>query len=64
VTGLFCAGILTVPAADAEDLQSSTPRFYDDDPILQDVDSQDASGVQARTINLFHDYVRSLFATP
>jgi hypothetical protein len=62
--GLFCAGTLVVLAADAGDLRSSTPRFYDDDPLLQDVDSRDASGVQERTINLIHDYARNLFATP
>jgi hypothetical protein len=42
----------------------ANPRFYPDDPIGRIVDSQDASGVQERDINLLYDTVENSVAWP
>jgi hypothetical protein len=38
--------------------------FYNDDPIMRVVDSQDASKVQPKTVNLIYDEARNLFGNP
>src|SRR5262245_1874107 len=48
----------------AQPLRSSTKRFLDDDPIAIEVDSRDASAVTPKSVNLYYDEARSLFATP
>lgn len=40
------------------------PKFYADDPIARIVDSQDASGVQERGINLIYDTLENSFSWP
>ena len=40
------------------------PKFYPDDPISRIVDSQDASGVQGREIDLIYDTLENSFAWP
>jgi hypothetical protein len=40
------------------------PTFYDDDPLLRAVDTQDASGVQSREISLTFDALINLFGRP
>jgi hypothetical protein len=39
-------------------------KFYPDDPLPRDVDSQDASGVQARDIDLVYDTLENSFSWP
>jgi hypothetical protein len=39
-------------------------RFYSDDPLLRVVDSQDASGVRSKSVNLVYDESRNLFGNP
>src|SRR5262245_53072714 len=39
-------------------------RFYDDDPIWQEPDSQDAKGVQPREIDLFYDLAENMVTRP
>jgi hypothetical protein len=39
-------------------------KFYPDDPLARDVDSQDASGVQARDIDLVYDTLENSFSWP
>ena len=48
----------------ADGLRSSSPHFYDDDPVAREVDTKDAAGVQPKNVNLWHDQARNLFATP
>ena len=43
---------------------SATRRFYDDDPLARDPETQDASKVQAWDIDLFYDLALNLFARP
>ena len=43
---------------------SATRRFYDDDPLARDPETQDASRVQAWDIDLFYDLALNLFARP
>ncbi|HUE89758.1 MAG TPA: hypothetical protein VMO26_27085 [Vicinamibacterales bacterium] len=40
------------------------PTFYDDDPIARVVDSQDASNVQPKSVNLVYDEALNLFGNP
>lgn len=42
----------------------ATQKFYDDDPITQEPDTQDASGVQATSIHLAWDEALNLFGHP
>jgi hypothetical protein len=57
--GLAVAAGLLVIHVDA-----AQPRFFSDDPLQREPDSQDASGAQPRDINLFYDLTYNLFVTP
>jgi hypothetical protein len=52
------AGILGVPG------QTAAPRFYPDDPIAREPDSQDASKAKVYEIEQMYEMVRNLFVTP
>ncbi|HXW05586.1 MAG TPA: hypothetical protein VD833_10175, partial [Vicinamibacterales bacterium] len=55
---LACAFLLqSVPGG-------ATVRFYSDDPLLREPDSQDASGVEAWEIDLVWDLALNLFGNP
>jgi hypothetical protein len=43
---------------------SSATKFYDDDPLWQEVDSQDASGVNFYEPELIYDLAENMFARP
>ncbi len=65
VTGLVCTVVIVAALlADTDGLLSSSPRFYDDDPLMRELDTKDASGVQPKPINLFYHETQHLFATP
>jgi hypothetical protein len=56
---LLCGAIAAgVPAT------ATTPRFHDDDPLLREPETQDASRVQPWTIDLFVDLAINLFGAP
>lgn len=60
---LLCAAaaaftIITATAA------GQRPTFYDDDPLQRVVDSQDASNVQPKSVNLVYDETRNLLGNP
>jgi hypothetical protein len=42
----------------------AVPRFYDDDPLASEPETQDASGVQSREIDLVSDALLNLFTRP
>ncbi len=42
----------------------TAPTFYDDDPVVRIVDTQDASNAEAREISLVHDAAINLFRRP
>jgi hypothetical protein len=52
------AGILGVPG------QTAAPRFYPDDPIAREPESQDASKAKVYDIEQMYEMVRNLFVTP
>lgn len=52
------AGVFGVPG------QTATPRFYPDDPIAREPDSQDASKAKVYEIEQMYEMVRNLFVTP
>src|SRR6185503_14449313 len=60
----LCAGLVIVATVFAAFLNGASPRFYDDDPIAREPETQDASAVQARDINLFVDLSINLFGRP
>src|SRR6476661_8112870 len=43
---------------------SATRKFYDDDPITREPETQDASKVQGREIGLMYDLAPNLFGRP
>jgi hypothetical protein len=45
-------------------VSTQTRKFYDDDPIQREPETQDASGVQEREIDLFFDLTTNLFGRP
>ena len=45
-------------------LSGAGPRFYDDDPLTQEPETQDASGVRPREIDLVADALLNLFTRP
>ena len=52
------AGVFGVPG------QTAAPRFYPDDPIAREPDSQDASKAKVYEIEQMFEMVRNLFVTP
>jgi hypothetical protein len=57
-------GILLVPVAWCQALPENAPKFYSDDPIRTEPETQDASGVARWKIDLFYDLMLNQFATP
>ena len=53
-------GLVVVAAAAA---QTSRPKFFDDDPIGREPETQDASGAASRDIGLFYSLTYNLFVT-
>jgi hypothetical protein len=45
-------------------VSTTTRKFYDDDPIAREPETQDASGVRDRDIDLIFDLSRNLFGRP
>ena len=59
------AGVLTlVVTVTPVGLAQIGPKFYDDDPLLREPETQDASNVQAWDNILSYDLIQNLFATP
>jgi hypothetical protein len=56
--------IIAISSAMAVTLWGATLKFYDDDPILVEPETRDASGVKEWTIDLFWDLTYNLFARP
>jgi hypothetical protein len=56
--------VLFVVVAAASMASGASPKFYDDDPIVREPETQDASVVQERDINLFVDLATNLFGNP
>ena len=52
------AGVVGVPA------RTAAPRFYPDDPIAREPESQDASKAKVYEIQQMYEMVRNLFVTP
>ncbi len=44
--------------------QAAGPKFYSDDPLAREPETQDASGAQPWDIDLFYDLSYNLFVTP
>ena len=58
---VFAAGAL---AAGSIALNGQAPMFFSDDPIARVADTQDASRVQPKTVNLIYDEAINLFGNP
>ena len=44
--------------------RAATPRFFPDDPVTVDPETQDASGVQPRDLSQEYDFIENTFKTP
>jgi hypothetical protein len=58
------ASTVAVAATATMLVSALSQKFFDDDPIWVERDTQDASGMQATEVNLFVDLTRNLFAGP
>jgi hypothetical protein len=64
-TTAFAAGLLaTVTLFASHELLGAGPKFYDDDPIAVEPETQDASGAEEYDVDLFWDLSYNLFARP
>ena len=61
---VLVALVLAVLAAWQPQARSAAPRFFSDDPLTREPDSQDASGVQPWTVGLAFDLLWNLFGDP
>jgi hypothetical protein len=61
---LTMAGALNAGGAFSVTPSAGSPRFYDDDPLWREADTQDASGMQSMEIDLAYDIVETSFARP
>jgi hypothetical protein len=59
MSGLCVAGVVLT-----FDLVAAGRKFYPDDPIKTEIDSQDASAMRKRSINLAYDTLENSFARP
>ncbi len=59
-----CAATLLATLALAGSTGGSAPRFYHDDPLAREPETQDASRTQAWEIDLFYDLALNLFGKP
>lgn len=57
-------GAMVVLMAATVAVSTQTRKFYDDDPIRREPETQDASGVQERAIDLIFDLSSNLFGRP
>lgn len=58
------SAILSMVLIAAVSLTCEAKKFYDDDPIWVEAETQDASGVQPWDINLIYDLAENLFGEP
>jgi hypothetical protein len=61
---LFIASFAFLLVANMLHTSAAAPRFYQDDPLWEEPNSQDASHVQPWTIDLAWDLVQNLFSRP
>jgi hypothetical protein len=45
-------------------VRAATPRFFPDDPVAVDPETQDAAGVQPRNLSQEYDFIENTFKTP
>src|SRR4051812_16274621 len=63
LTALLKAAVISAGCA-AILAAAPLPRFFADDPLAREPESQDASGAQSEKIGLMYDIAYNLFATP
>ncbi len=56
--------VVLVFAAGAVSSRGATPKFFPDDPIAADVETQDASGVTSRDLSDPYDFLENTFMNP
>jgi len=59
--GATCALVVAVSGGP---VSSATSRFFGDDPLLREPETEDASRAEARDTDLFYDFVYNSFTTP
>ena len=62
LTAVLAAAVVLVTVTMAPRPRAAAPKFYSDDPVWREVDTQDASGAQEYRLNLLYENLESLFA--
>ena len=62
--GAFAVAFICVATVTASLVTGAGRKFYDDDPLMREVDTQDASAAKPWDIDLIWDLSLNLFATP
>jgi hypothetical protein len=60
----YCAVLLATVVITVVGTSGAGRKFYDDDPIAREPETQDASGVKGREIGLMYDLAPNLFGRP
>jgi hypothetical protein len=58
----LAAAVALVTVTTAPRPRAAAPKFYSDDPVWREVDTQDASGAREYRLNLLYENLESLFA--
>ena len=58
------AGLAVMAGLLIAHVDGAQPRFFSDDPLLREPETQDASGATPWEVNLFYDLGYNLFVTP
>jgi hypothetical protein len=63
-TRLVLTGALLLPLVSGASASGSSPKFYPDDPLVREPETQDASGVQPWDVLISYDLLQNLFTRP
>ncbi len=61
---ITAAVLIGVAALAADGSRGATPRFFSDDPLAREPETQDASQAESRDTDLFYDFIYNSFVTP
>jgi hypothetical protein len=61
---LAAASLLSAPLLSALSRRADAPKFFEDDPLTREPETQDASGVQEWDIHLVYDLAENTFGRP
>ena len=60
----FLLSVIALGIALTTAVETATPRFFADDPLQREPETQDASRAESRDTDLFYDFIYNSFVTP